>query len=105
MKKAWEGVTEMPCGGRPPKPRKTGLTMVIDKGIGMYQLKDLIQTSGEYIDILKLTFGTSAFYAKEFLRENLDMMDEIDMSIRQQTLSGLLPFPMDEEEELEASED
>lgn len=74
MKKAWEGVTEMPCGGRPPKPRKTGLTMVIDKGIGMYQLKDLIQTSGEYIDILKLTFGTSAFYAKEFLREKNDLL-------------------------------
>ncbi len=74
MKKAWEGVTEMPVKGRSTKPRNTGLTMVIDKGIGMNQLQDLVQTSGEYIDIIKLTFGTSAFYDKEFLMEKIKLL-------------------------------
>jgi phosphosulfolactate synthase len=74
MTKAWEGVTDIPVKGRSSKPRTSGLTMVIDKGIGLNQLKDLIQTSGEYIDILKLTFGTSAFYEKEFLKEKINTL-------------------------------
>lgn len=74
MTKAWEGVTDIPVKGRSSKPRTSGLTMVIDKGIGLNQLKDLIQTSGEYIDILKLTFGTSAFYEKKFLKEKINTL-------------------------------
>jgi phosphosulfolactate synthase len=74
MTKAWEGVTDIPVKDRSSKPRTSGLTMVIDKGIGLNHLKDLIQTSGEYIDILKLTFGTSAFYEKEFLKEKINTL-------------------------------
>jgi len=74
MTKAWEGVTDIPVKERSSKPRTSGLTMVIDKGIGLNHLKDLIQASGEYIDILKLTFGTSAFYEKEFLEEKINIL-------------------------------
>ena len=81
MTKAWEGVTEMPVRGRSSKPRTTGLTMVIDKGIGMNHLKDLVQTSGEYIDILKLTFGTSAFYEREFLMEKIQLVMAADIEV------------------------
>jgi phosphosulfolactate synthase len=81
MKKAWEGVTEMPVQGRSSKPRTSGLTMVIDKGIGMNQIKDLIQTSGEYIDIIKLTFGTSAFYQREFLMEKINRLTSADIDV------------------------
>lgn len=69
MKKAWEGTIEMPVAGRSTKPRTTGLTMVIDKGMGIHRLEDLTRSVSEYIDIVKLTFGTSAFYDKEFLKE------------------------------------
>jgi phosphosulfolactate synthase len=81
MTKAWEGVTEMPVRGRSSKPRTNGLTMVIDKGIGMNQLKDLVQTSGEYIDIIKLTFGTSAFYEKEFLVKKIQLLMDADIDV------------------------
>jgi phosphosulfolactate synthase len=74
MTKAWEGVTDIPVKGRSSKPRTAGLTMVIDKGMGLNQIRDLIQTSGEYIDILKLTFGTSAFYEKEFFKEKMNTL-------------------------------
>lgn len=74
MKKAWEDVIRMPVSGRSSKPRTTGITMVIDKGIGLNQVKDLIQTSAEYIDIFKLTFGTSAFYDSEFLVEKIRLL-------------------------------
>jgi len=74
MTKAWEDVTDIPVKGRSSKPRTAGLTMVIDKGMGLNQIRDLIQTSGEFVDILKLTFGTSAFYEKEFLKEKMSIL-------------------------------
>ena len=66
--KAWEGTFEIPCPGRSDKPRRTGLTMVIDKGLGKHALSDLVQTAGDCIDIIKLTFGTSAFFSRDKLR-------------------------------------
>jgi phosphosulfolactate synthase len=67
--KAWEGVFLAPCPGRSAKPRRSGLTMVIDKGLGGHVLEDLVSTAGDYIDIVKLTFGTSAFYDREVLKK------------------------------------
>ncbi len=72
--KAWEGAFRIPYPGRSDKPRKTGLTMVIDKGLGKHLLKDLIQSAGDYIDIIKLTFGTSAFYDKDVLKKKNDLI-------------------------------
>lgn len=69
MKKAWEDIIEMPVKGRTEKPRNSGVTMVIDKGMGFNRLQDLIQSAGDYIDIIKLTFGTSAFHNEDFLKE------------------------------------
>lgn len=74
MTKAWQGITEVPLKGRSMKPRSMGLTMLIDKGIGLNHVKDLIQTSGEYVDIVKLTFGTSAFYDRDFLIEKIRLL-------------------------------
>ncbi|HET6990581.1 MAG TPA: phosphosulfolactate synthase [Bacteroidia bacterium] len=44
---------------RPEKPRKNGLTMVMDKGLGIRQAEQFIEASGDLIDIVKLGFGTS----------------------------------------------
>ncbi len=44
---------------RPAKPRQSGLTMVMDKGLSTRQAEDMIDVSGEYIDIVKLGFGSS----------------------------------------------
>jgi phosphosulfolactate synthase len=72
--KAWEGAFRIPCPGRTQKPRKAGLTMVLDKGLGKHVLKDLIQCAGDYIDVIKLTFGTSAFYDKDVLKKKNDLI-------------------------------
>lgn len=79
--KAWKGIFEMPVGGRSKKPRETGLTMVIDKGIGPYLLKDLIQVASEYIDVIKLTFGTSAFYSKALLKEKNELIRSAEIDV------------------------
>lgn len=44
---------------RTQKPRKTGMTMVMDKGISLRQAEDLMETGADYIDFIKLGFGTS----------------------------------------------
>ncbi len=41
------------------KPRESGLTMVMDKGLSCRQAEDVIDVSGNYIDIVKLGFGSS----------------------------------------------
>ena len=44
---------------RSSKPRKAGLNMIMDKGLSIREAEDLIERSSEYIDYLKLGFGTS----------------------------------------------
>jgi len=44
---------------RTGKPRNKGLTMVMDKGLGMRQAEDLVETAASLIDFIKLGFGTS----------------------------------------------
>jgi len=43
---------------RSEKPRKRGITHVLDKGLGPHAVEDLIETAKDYIDILKLGWGT-----------------------------------------------
>ena len=81
MKKTWEGTIEMPVTDRSTKPRTTGLTMVIDKGMGIHRLGDLILSASDYIDIVKLTFGTSAFYDKELLKEKNKKMTSASIDV------------------------
>ncbi len=46
---------------RTEKPRNSGLTMVMDKGISVREAEDLMSVGSDYIDYLKLGFGTSVF--------------------------------------------
>ncbi len=43
---------------RPVKPRKTGLTMVMDKGLSIREAEDFMSVGSEYTDMVKLGFGT-----------------------------------------------
>jgi phosphosulfolactate synthase len=53
------------------KPRDAGFTMVMDKGLSIREVEDLLETSGEYIDIVKLGWSTS--YVTPKLKEKLDV--------------------------------
>lgn len=46
---------------RTKKPRTNGLTMVMDKGLSVREAEDLMNVGSDYIDYLKLGFGTSVF--------------------------------------------
>jgi len=44
---------------RSSKPRQTGITMIMDKGIGVRQAEDLAETAAAVTDFVKLAFGTA----------------------------------------------
>jgi len=44
---------------RPSKPREEGLTMVMDKGLSTIEAEALMDSSKEFIDIIKFGFGTA----------------------------------------------
>lgn len=44
---------------RPVKPRNTGITMVMDKGLSLREAEDFISIGSEYTDFVKLGFGTA----------------------------------------------
>jgi phosphosulfolactate synthase len=44
---------------RPSKPRSSGLTMVMDKGLSIREAEDFMSVGSEYTDFVKLGFGTS----------------------------------------------
>ncbi|MCS6823253.1 MAG: phosphosulfolactate synthase [Cytophagaceae bacterium] len=41
------------------KPRTSGLTMVMDKGLSVRDVENLIEVAGDYIDLVKLGWATS----------------------------------------------
>ncbi len=53
-------------------PRVAGLTHVIDKGLGPRGWADVLETSGTYIDIVKLGWGTA--YVTPNLTRKLDVL-------------------------------
>ncbi len=44
---------------RTVSPRKNGVTMVMDKGISLREAEDFLSSSSDYVDFVKLGFGTS----------------------------------------------
>ena len=80
-RQTWGEFLEFPLQGRLSKPRKTGITMVMDKGLGLESTRDLLETAGNYIDYLKLGFGTSAFYSEELLRKKIALARSYSVNI------------------------
>ena len=55
-------------------PTHNGLTHVIDKGLGPRAWEDVLETSGDYISIVKLGWGTA--YVTPNLRRKLEVLRE-----------------------------
>jgi len=52
-------------------PRQAGLTHVMDKGLGPRAVEDLLETAGDFIDIVKLGWGTG--YVTRNLERKLEL--------------------------------
>jgi phosphosulfolactate synthase len=56
---------------RTVKPRNYGITMVMDKGLGLDEVHNFLSVAGPYVDIVKLGFGTAA--VTNNLKEKIDI--------------------------------
>lgn len=77
----WMDLLDFPLQGRLRKPRVQGLTMVIDKGLGLNETKDLLNIAGAYIDLFKLGFGTSGLYPQGLLEEKINLVKSSGIDI------------------------
>ena len=94
---------------RTAKPRKSGVTMMMDKGLSIRQVENFIEASGHLTDVVKFGFGTSyvttnfeekiklyqaagirpylggtlfeAFYARGMVKEYLQMLDKYNLDL------------------------
>lgn len=64
---------------REEKPRKNGITMVLDKGLGLETAKSLMEISGEYVDYLKFGWGTTIVHEQEIIRKKVKMYQSHDI--------------------------
>jgi phosphosulfolactate synthase len=55
--RSYDGFLDLPP--REAKPRTAGLTHVIDKGLNLREIEGLFDTAGDYVDVVKLGWGTS----------------------------------------------
>src|SRR6218665_1610060 len=56
---------------RTQSPRSNGLTMVMDKGMGIADVNNFLSVADPYVDIVKLGFGTA--YVTKNLKEKLSI--------------------------------
>src|SRR5690554_32875 len=70
---AWDSVLTLPETKRIPKPRTDGITMVIDKGLGLTEIRDLLDMAADHIDFLKIAFGSSALYPSRIMKNKIAM--------------------------------
>lgn len=65
---------------RDEKPRSKGITMVLDKGLGLETAESLMNISGEYVDYLKFGWGTSIVHEQEIIRAKVEMYKAHDIT-------------------------
>ncbi len=65
--------------GRPPKPRQGGVTHVIDKGMSVREVEDMLEVGADHIDIVKLGWGTA--YVTPNLHDKLALFREAHIPV------------------------
>jgi len=81
-KKAWDNLLPHLAPDRiTAKPREQGLTMVIDRCHSLYATEDLLNLTGDYIDQIKLSFGTSIFLSESLLHRKIEMIRACNIDI------------------------
>ena len=66
------GFVELPAQRSTTKPRRSGLTSMLDQGIPLGAQSDLLELAGHLIDIAKLTTATARVYDEKHLRAKLE---------------------------------
>jgi len=64
---------------RTTKPRQTGIAMVMDKCLSLREAEDLVSISSDYIDYVKLGFGTSVVTRE--VQKKIDVYKQADIRV------------------------
>jgi len=64
---------------RPAKPRSTGVTMVMDKGLSLREAENFIEFGSHLVDVVKLGFGTS--YVTPNLKEKIKLYHDAGLKV------------------------
>ncbi|MEQ8713315.1 MAG: phosphosulfolactate synthase [Cyclobacteriaceae bacterium] len=64
---------------RNKKPRQSGLTMVMDKGLSLREVEDMLSISSDHMDIVKLGWATS--YVTPILKEKIELYHSANIPV------------------------
>src|SRR3954464_9157773 len=64
---------------RTAKPRKDGITMIMDKGLSIREAENLMSVGAPHIDIVKLGFGTA--FVTPNLRQKIEVYQKAGMAV------------------------
>ncbi|MEQ9301529.1 MAG: phosphosulfolactate synthase [Cyclobacteriaceae bacterium] len=64
---------------RSKKPRQSGLTMVMDKGLSLREVEDMLSVSSDHMDIVKLGWATS--YVTPNLKEKIELYHSANIPV------------------------
>lgn len=70
---------EIPMLERPPKPRSSGQTMMIDFGLGVRQQVDILHLAGAYIDSAKIAVGVARLLPRELVMRKIRLYQQYDV--------------------------
>ena len=62
---------QLPAERSTTKPRTTGLTMMLDFGVPVGRLEDLLTLVGPHVDLIKIAVGTSRIYRETYLNQKI----------------------------------
>ena len=66
---------------REEKPRKKGLTTLLDRGLGYHAALDLVEQAADYIDLIKLGWGTSRLISEEAVRNKIALYKDNQIKV------------------------
>ena len=69
----------LPAERSTTKPRRTGLTMMMDWGLPLGQQEDWLDLVAPVVDLAKLVVGTARLYDEDYLRRKLDLYTSHDV--------------------------
>lgn len=59
---------------RSSKHRNQGITSLLDKGLGVHQLQDVLNMGADYVDIVKFSFGSGVVTPSAVLRKKIELL-------------------------------
>jgi phosphosulfolactate synthase len=77
----WHQTLLDPTGTREDKPRISGKTMIMDKGLGWNAFEDMLETAASYVDMIKIGFGTSPLYPHHVIKQKIEAAKARQISV------------------------